>query len=88
MTTCVLAGDNLFSKSLARSARSPGEGRAGDRRLRRRRPRGDPPLQRDRLDEDDHLTYFEEKPEHPRTRSTGIALYFYPRTSLGVVRDT
>ena len=45
----VLAGDNLFSESLAPFAEfGRAKARAGARRLRRRRPGGDPPLQRDR----------------------------------------
>ena len=39
------------------------------------------------LDEDDRLTFFEEKPAQPRSTLTGIALYFYPRESLALVRE-
>jgi glucose-1-phosphate thymidylyltransferase len=39
------------------------------------------------LDGDDRLTFFEEKPEQPRSTLTGIALYFYPRRSLGLVGE-
>jgi len=83
----VLAGDNLFSESLApfgafaRAKAAPviGVYDVGDLEAIRR-------YNSITLDEDDRLTYFEEKPEHPRTTLTGIALYFYPRKSLGVVR--
>ena len=84
----VLAGDNLFSESLApfgafaRAKAAPviGVYDVGDLEAIRR-------YNSITLDEDDRLTYFEEKPEHPRTTLTGIALYFYPRRSLGVVRE-
>jgi len=84
----VLAGDNLFSESLApfgafaraKAASVIGVYDVGDLEAIRR-------YNSITLDEDDRLTYFEEKPEHPRTTLTGIALYFYPRKSLGVVRE-
>jgi glucose-1-phosphate thymidylyltransferase len=84
----VLAGDNLFSESLApfgafaRAKAAPviGVYDVGDLEAIRR-------YNSITLDEDDRLTYFEEKPEQPRTTLTGIALYFYPRKSLGVVRE-
>jgi len=84
----VLAGDNLFSESLApfgafaRAKAAPviGVYDVGDLEAIRR-------YNSITLDEDDRLTYFEEKPEHPRTTLTGIALYFYPLKSLGVVRE-
>jgi glucose-1-phosphate thymidylyltransferase len=84
----VLAGDNLFSESLApfgafaRAKAAPviGVYDVGDLEAIRR-------YNSITLDEDDRLTYFEEKPEHPRTTLTGIALYFYPRKSLGAVRE-
>ena len=84
----VLAGDNLFSESLApfgafaRAKAAPviGVYDVGDLDAIRR-------YNSITLDEDDRLTYFEEKPEHPRTTLTGIALYFYPRKSLGAVRE-
>jgi glucose-1-phosphate thymidylyltransferase len=83
----VLAGDNLFSESLApfaefgRARRAPALGvyDVGDLEAVRR-------YNAIELDEDDRLRYFEEKPEHPRSTLTGIALYFYPRESLGLVR--
>ena len=84
----VLAGDNLFSESLApfgafaRAKAAPviGVYDVGDLEAIRR-------YNSITLDQDDRLTYFEEKPEHPRTTLTGIALYFYPRKSLGAVRE-
>jgi len=84
----VLAGDNLFSESLApfaefalaKGAPALGVYDVGDLEAIRR-------YNAIELDEDDRLTYFEEKPEHPRSTLTGIALYFYPRQSLGLVRE-
>jgi glucose-1-phosphate thymidylyltransferase len=84
----VLAGDNLFSERLApfaefaRAKGAPALGvyDVGDLEAIRR-------YNAIELDEDDRLTYFEEKPEQPRSTLTGIALYFYPRESLGLVRE-
>ena len=38
-------------------------------------------------DEDGRITYFEEKPEHATSTLTGIALYFYPRHVLPLIRQ-
>jgi glucose-1-phosphate thymidylyltransferase len=37
-------------------------------------------------DEDGRIVSFEEKPEEPRSTLAGIALYFYPRSALPLVR--
>ena len=84
----VLAGDNLFSESLApfgefaRQKNAPALGvyDVGDLDAIRR-------YNAIELDDDDRLTFFEEKPASPRSTLTGIALYFYPRQSLGLVRE-
>jgi glucose-1-phosphate thymidylyltransferase len=84
----VVAGDNLFSESLApfaefgRAKRAPAIGvyDVGDLEAVRR-------YNAIELGEDDRLRYFEEKPEQPRSTLIGIALYFYPRESLGLVRE-
>jgi glucose-1-phosphate thymidylyltransferase len=84
----VLAGDNLFSESLAPFAEFTSEKNApalgvydvGDLDAIRR-------YNAIELDEDDRLTFFEEKPANPRSTLTGIALYFYPRHSLGLVGE-
>jgi glucose-1-phosphate thymidylyltransferase len=83
----VVAGDNLFSESL--------EG-FGDEARRRRAPvlavydvgdleavRGFNAIE---VGADGRIVYFEEKPEHPRSTLTGIALYHYPRDALPLVR--
>jgi glucose-1-phosphate thymidylyltransferase len=82
----VLAGDNLFSESLApfaefgleKNAPAIGVYDVGDLEAMRR-------YNTIRLDEQDRITYFEEKPEQPMSTLTGIALYFYPQSSLELV---
>ncbi len=37
-------------------------------------------------DEQAHITFFEEKPAQPKSTLTGIALYFYPRSVLPLIR--
>ena len=84
----VLAGDNLFSESLAPFAEfglakdSPALGvyDVGDLEAIKR-------YSTIELDDEDRITYLEEKPERPRSTLTGIALYFYPRSALGLVRE-
>jgi glucose-1-phosphate thymidylyltransferase len=39
------------------------------------------------IDEDHRITYFEEKPAAPRSTLTGIALYYYPESSLALIRQ-
>jgi glucose-1-phosphate thymidylyltransferase len=84
----VLAGDNLFSESIApfadfgreKDAPALGVYDVGDLDAIRR-------YNAIELDGDDRLTYFEEKPAAPRSTLTGIALYYYPRESLGLVAE-
>ena len=38
------------------------------------------------LDGEGRITFFEEKPDRPTSTLTAIALYFYPRTSLPLIR--
>jgi glucose-1-phosphate thymidylyltransferase len=84
----VLAGDNLFSESLApfaefgRAKGAPALGvyDVGDLEAIRR-------YNAIELDEHDRITFFEEKPERPTSTLTGIALYFYPRSSLRLLRE-
>jgi glucose-1-phosphate thymidylyltransferase len=84
----VLAGDNLFSESFAAFAAF---GRAKDAPALAVYDVGDLEAIRRynaiELDDSDRVTYFEEKPERPRSTLTGIALYFYPRSALGLVRE-
>ncbi len=39
------------------------------------------------MDEDGRITFFEEKPKQPQSTVTGIALYFYPKASLPLIRQ-
>jgi len=39
------------------------------------------------IDEDDRITFFEEKPAQPKSTLTGIALYYYPRAALALIRQ-
>jgi glucose-1-phosphate thymidylyltransferase len=39
------------------------------------------------LGNEGRITYFEEKPSHPSSTLTGIALYYYPRSSLALIRQ-
>ena len=38
------------------------------------------------IDENDRITYFEEKPRVPKSTLTGIALYYYPKSALALIR--
>ena len=84
----VLAGDNLFSESLApfaefgrgKGAPALGVFDVGDLEAIRR-------YNSIELDADDRVIFFEEKPERPASTLAGIALYFYPGWSLGFVRE-
>ncbi|MGH3105310.1 MAG: nucleotidyltransferase family protein [Gaiellaceae bacterium] len=83
----VVAGDNLFSDSLEDFGRACRERDApvlavydvGDLEAIRR-------YNAITVDADGRITYFEEKPERPTSTLTGIALYFYPRSALPLVR--
>jgi glucose-1-phosphate thymidylyltransferase len=39
------------------------------------------------MDGDGRITFFEEKPKQPQSTVTGIALYFYPKASLPLIRQ-
>jgi glucose-1-phosphate thymidylyltransferase len=39
------------------------------------------------MDGDGRITFFEEKPKQPKSTVTGIALYYYPKTSLPLIRQ-
>jgi glucose-1-phosphate thymidylyltransferase len=39
------------------------------------------------VDENGRITFFEEKPKNPTSTLTGIALYFYPRESLPLIKQ-
>jgi glucose-1-phosphate thymidylyltransferase len=84
----VLAGDNLFSETiapfpvfaLAKGGSALGVYDVGDLETIRR-------YSVIELDGDDRVTRLEEKPDQPRSTLAGIALYFYPRSALRYVRE-
>jgi len=84
----VVAGDNLFSESLADFGRVAKERNApvlavydvGSLDEIRK-------YNAIVVDEDGRIRYFEEKPSEPTSTLTGIALYFYPRSMLPLVRS-
>ena len=39
------------------------------------------------LDAGGRITFFEEKPKQPTSTLTGIALYYYPRTTLPLIKQ-
>lgn len=39
------------------------------------------------IDEENRITFFEEKPKDPKSTLTGIALYFYPRSTLSLIHQ-
>jgi glucose-1-phosphate thymidylyltransferase len=39
------------------------------------------------MDENGKITFFEEKPKQPTSTVTGIALYYYPKSSLPLIRQ-
>jgi glucose-1-phosphate thymidylyltransferase len=39
------------------------------------------------IDQEDRITYFEEKPKDPKSTLTGIALYYYPKSTLPLIHE-
>ena len=39
------------------------------------------------IDENDRITFFEEKPAVPKSTLTGIALYYYPKSTLPLIHQ-
>ena len=39
------------------------------------------------LDDSGKITFFEEKPKQPQSTLTGIALYYYPKGSLSLIKQ-
>ena len=84
----VVGGDNLFSSDLAEF---------GEYCLRKNSPVtgvydvGDleeiKKYNAIEIDEDNRITYFEEKPKVPKSTLTGIALYFYPQSTLALIHQ-
>ena len=84
----VIAGDNLFSESLkafgdfARTKNAPvlGVYDVGDLEEIRK-------YNAIEIDQDDRITFFEEKPANPKSTLTGIALYYYPKSTLPLIHQ-
>ena len=84
----VVAGDNLFSEPLSDFGRFCREKQApvlavydvGDLEQIKK-------YNAITLDADGRITFFEEKPQHPASTLTGIALYYYPKSMLPLIRQ-
>jgi glucose-1-phosphate thymidylyltransferase len=84
----VVGGDNLFSESLGvfgdycreRNAPVTGVYDVGDLNEIKK-------YNSIEIAENDRITYFEEKPQTPRSTLTGIALYYYPRSVLPLIKQ-
>jgi glucose-1-phosphate thymidylyltransferase len=83
----VVAGDNLFTHPLEGFAET---GRALNAPVLAVYDVGDLEAIRQynaiSIDGEGRITFFEEKPERPASTLTGIALYFYPRSTLPLIR--
>jgi len=84
----VVGGDNLFSQSLGafadycREKNAPVTGVYDVGNLEEIKK-----YNAIAIDDDDRITFFEEKPAHPKSTLTGIALYYYPRATLALIRQ-
>ena len=84
----IVAGDNLFSHSLeafgefCRETGKPvlGVYDVGDLEEIKK-------YNAIEIDDQDRIIYFEEKPPAPKSTLTGIALYYYPRTTLALIQQ-
>ena len=82
----IVAGDNLFSEPLVEFARTARNSEAtlatydvGDLEAIKK-------YSSITIDADGVVTQFEEKPEHPKTTLTGIALYYFSRETVPLFR--
>jgi glucose-1-phosphate thymidylyltransferase len=84
----VIAGDNLFSKSLeafgefCRKKRAPVLGVYDVGNLEEIKK-----YNAIEIDDSERITFFEEKPAQPKSTLTGIALYYYPKAALSLIRQ-
>ena len=84
----VIGGDNLFSEDLSgfgdycKQKNSPVTGvyDVGDLEQIKK-------YNAIEIDENNRITYFEEKPKEPKSTLTGIALYYYPKAVLPLIRQ-
>jgi glucose-1-phosphate thymidylyltransferase len=83
----VVAGDNLFSEDVSGFARY---GLEVDAPVLAIHDVGDLDLMREynqvEIDSEGRVLFMEEKPENARTTLAGIALYYYPRNALPLIR--
>jgi glucose-1-phosphate thymidylyltransferase len=84
----VIAGDNLFSEDLSGF---PVYGRQVDAPVLAVHDMGERSRMHEynqvEVDAEDRITFFEEKPAEPRTTLAGVALYYYPRSALPLIRQ-
>jgi glucose-1-phosphate thymidylyltransferase len=84
----VVAGDNLFAEDISGFGAF---GREVDAPVLAVHDVGDLALMREynqvEIDSDGRVVFMEEKPEHARTTLAGIALYYYPRRGLPLIRQ-
>jgi glucose-1-phosphate thymidylyltransferase len=84
----VVAGDNLFGSELSGLV---ARGREVDAPVVAVHDVGDLSRMHEynqiEVDPDGRITYFEEKPADPRTTLSGVALYYYPRQALPLIRE-
>jgi glucose-1-phosphate thymidylyltransferase len=84
----VVGGDNLFSESLAgfgdccRARDAPVTGVYDVGNLDEIKK-----YNAIEIDEQDRITFFEEKPAAPKSTLTGIALYYYPKSVLPMIKQ-
>jgi glucose-1-phosphate thymidylyltransferase len=84
----VVAGDNLFSESLggfgklAREKNAPVLAVYDVGNLEEIRK-----YNAITMDADGKITFFEEKPKQPKSTVTGIALYYYPRSTIPMIKQ-
>jgi len=84
----VIGGDNLFSEDLSafgdyckqQNAPVTGVYDVGDLEQIKK-------YNAIEIDENDRIVYFEEKPKEPNSTLTGIALYFYPQSTLPLIEQ-
>jgi glucose-1-phosphate thymidylyltransferase len=84
----IVAGDNLFSKPLSDFGRLCREKQVpvlavydvGDLEQIKK-------FNSITLDADGRITFFEEKPKNPTSTLTGIALYYYPKSTLPLIQQ-
>lgn len=84
----VVAGDNLFSQELSEFGKVCREKNApvlavydvGDLEQIKK-------YNSISIDKDSRITFFEEKPKTPTSTLTGIALYFYPRSTIALIKQ-